>query len=147
MIELYAYAGRHERDLADHMDRMLAEMGRRKMAHVEEEEIVRDLAPVCRVPVARFLVSEAAQAEGETAARRKAARVLESIADASVASELAAALRDPDPQVRVSAAKAIQWVSKGAACTSPEAFRGSCDLGEAAAADAWAKSCTPAPLK
>ena len=147
MIELYAYAGRHERDLADHMDRMLAEMGRRKMAHVEEEELVRDLGPVCRVPVARFLVSEAAQAESEIAARRKAARVLERIADPSVAAELAAALRDPDAQVRVSAAKAIQWVSKGAACTTPEAFRGSCDLGEAAAADAWAKSCTPAPGK
>ena len=140
MIELYAYAGRHERDLADHMDRLLAETGRRKMAHLEEKAIVEELGPVCRVPVARFLVSEVAKAEAETPARRKAARVLETIADASVATELAAALRDPDAEVRVSAAKAIRRVSDRAACPDPERFRAACDLDAAAAADAWAKS-------
>ncbi|HEU4395882.1 MAG TPA: FecR domain-containing protein, partial [Planctomycetota bacterium] len=147
MLELSAYAGTHARDLADHMDRMLAEMGRRKMAHIEEQAIVEELGPVCRVPVARFLVSEAAEAEAETAARRKAARVLERIADASVATELATALRDSDAEVRVSAAKAIRRVSEGTACAEPALFRGSCDDAAAAAADAWAKTCTPAPGK
>jgi ferric-dicitrate binding protein FerR (iron transport regulator) len=145
MVELYAYAGRHERDLADHMDRMLSEMGRRKVAHLEERAIVEELGPVCRVPVARFLVSEAAAADGETGARRKAARVLAAIADPSVAAELARALRDPDAEVRVQAARAIRRVSDGAACPEPGAFRDSCDEGAAAAADAWARSCAPAP--
>ena len=144
MLELAAYSGVHARELAEHMDRMIAEMGRRKISYLEEEAIVVDLGPVCRVPVAKFLVSEAARAESETAARRKAARVLEKIADASVATELAAALRDPDGEVRVSAANAIKRVSEGAACADPKAFTGSCDLSAAEAADAWAKSCSPA---
>jgi len=145
MLELSVYAGTHARELADHMDRMIAEMGRRKIDHLEEEAIVRDLGGVCRVPVARFLVSEAARADTEIAARRKAARVLESIADASVATELAAALRDADAQVRVSAAKAIRRASDGTACARPDAFKDSCDLEAAATADAWAKSRSAEP--
>ncbi|MCI0589872.1 MAG: FecR family protein, partial [Planctomycetes bacterium] len=142
MLELFAYAGRHDRDLAEHMDRLIAETGRRKISHLEEKAIVEELGGICRVPIARFLVSESAGTETE--ARRKAARVLVRIADASVAAELAAALRDPDAEVRVSAAKAIRRVSEGAACAEPEAFRASCDDGAAAVADAWAKTCAPA---
>jgi hypothetical protein len=137
MLELYAHSGSHDRDLAEHLDRLLAEMGRRKMALLEERTVVTELASSCRVPVARFLVSEGAQQEPE--ARRKAARVLEAIADATVAPDLAAALRDPDGEVRVSAARAIRRLTDGKVCADPGAFLGACDLPAAEAADRWAR--------
>lgn len=137
MLELYAWSGRHDRDMAEHLDRLLAEMGRRKIHHLEEEAIIRDLGRACRVPLARFLVSEAA--EGETTARRKAARVLVSIADASVAPDLARALRDPDGEVRVHAARALRVLSDGKACPEPRLFAERVDEAAAAAAEAWAR--------
>jgi hypothetical protein len=135
MVELMAKSGTRDRDLAVHVDRLLEELGRTKISHLEEGDIVRDLSESCRIPVARFLVSEGAAAEPE--ARRKAARVLRSIADPSVAAEVARALRDPDAEVRVAAAETFKRLSKGTVCGEPEEFRSSCDLGSAAAADAW----------
>jgi len=141
MLELYARSGHHERDLADHMDRLLAEMGRRKAVTIDEQTLVTELGGTCRVPLARFLVSEPAQLE--LSARRKAARVLESIADASVAEPLAKALRDPDPEVRVSAARALARISGDRFCPDPEKFRASCDATLAEEVDAWVKAGTP----
>ncbi len=145
MLELVAHAGSHDRELAEHIDRLLVDLGRTKAVMVEERALVEDLGKSCRVPLARYLVSEGARWDLEP--RRKAARVLARIADDSVAAELAAALRDPDPDVRVAAARAVQRVSKGAACADPESFRGGCDLGAAAGAEIWARSCAPVPPK
>lgn len=118
LLELYAYSGAHHRELAEHLDRLLIEMGRRKLVSFEERVLEQELAGVCRVPIARYLVSEGARAEPE--ARRKAARVLEAIADASVAAPLAAALADPDPEVRRSAARVLNRLSQGALGLDPE---------------------------
>lgn len=137
MLELWARSGARDRDLAEHLDRMLAEMGHRKLAVYEALTIVRELAPVCRVPIAKFLASESARTEPEQ--RRKAARVLREIADATVAPELAAALRDPDPEVRVEAARTLRRLSEGRVCAEPERFAGGIDEGAAAAAADWAR--------
>ncbi len=136
MLELVAHAGSRDRELAEHLDRLLVDMGRTKAVMIEERALVDDLGKSCRVPLARYLVSEGAQSDLEP--RRKAARVLARIADPTVAAELARALRDPDAEVRVSAAAALRRASAGKVCSMPEAFRGSCDDGEAAAAEAWA---------
>jgi hypothetical protein len=141
MLELVAHTGGHDRELADHLDRLLVDMGHTKAQMIEEHTLVNELGPSCRVPLARYLVSQGAQTDLEP--RRKAARVLERIGDGSVAVELAAALRDPDAEVRVSAARALRRVSEGKVCAEPEAFRGSCDDRSAAAAEAYARSCTP----
>ena len=118
MLELYAYSGTHQKDLAEHLDRLLIEMGHRKLVSFEEQVLTSELAGVCRVPIARYLVSEGARAELDS--RRKAARVLERIADPSVAVPLSAALRDPDLEVRRSAARALKRISRGELCPDPE---------------------------
>ncbi len=118
MLELVAHSGGHDRELAEHLDRMLEDMGHTKATMIDEEKLVTELGGSCRVPLARYLASEGAKRDLEP--RRKAARVLVRIVDASVAPELAGALRDPDSEVRVSAAEGL-----------------SCDEGAAAAADAW----------
>lgn len=118
MLELHAYSGANHKDLADHLDRLLAELGRRKLVTFEEGELQQELSSLCRVPIARYLVSASAASEPE--ARRKAARVLERIADESVAWPLAEALRDPDPEVRYSSAKALRRLSDGAHCSQPD---------------------------
>jgi hypothetical protein len=144
MLELVAHSGSHDRELADHMDRLLVELGHRKAVSTEENALVKDLGQSCRVPLARYLVSEGARLDLEP--RRKAARVLARIADESVAAELAAALRDADAEVRVSAATALQRVSGGQVCAEPESFRASCDDGATETALAWIKGgCRPAP--
>jgi len=141
MLELWAHSGNRDRELADHLDRMIAEMGRRKLAAIEGRTLIRELGPTCRVPLARFLVSEGAGTETEY--RRKAARVLREIGDATVAPELAAALRDPDPEVRVEAARALQGISGGRVCPRPEVFGRGIDGEAAAAAAAWAREAAP----
>lgn len=141
MLDLVARTGGHDRELAEHLDRLLVDMGRTKAVMIEERKLVEELGGSCRVPLARYLVSEGAQFEDEP--RRKAARVLVRIADASVAPELAKALRDPDPDVRVSAARALSRLSDGKACPDPEAFRAAPDEPAARAADEWVKGATP----
>jgi hypothetical protein len=123
MLELYAYSGANHKDLADHLDRLLAELGHRKLVTFEEGVLQQELSSLCRVPIARYLVSASAALEPE--ARRKAARVLERIADRSVAWPLAEALGDPDPEVRHSVAKALRRISDGAFCANPDAARDS----------------------
>jgi hypothetical protein len=138
MLDLVAHSGSHDRELAEHIDRLLEDIGHTKAVMIDEEKLVTELGGSCRVPLARYLVSESAQ--GETEARRKAARVLVRIVDRSVAPELARALRDPDAEVRVSAAEALSRVSGGRVCRDPEVFRAACDDGAAKAADAWVES-------
>jgi hypothetical protein len=137
MLELVAHSGGHDRELAEHLDRLMVDMGHMKAVMIEEQTLVNDLGGSCRVPLARYLVSEGARTDLEP--RRKAARVLTRIADRSVARELAAALRDPDPEVRVSAATALARISEGKVCTMPEAFRESTDDGSCSTAEEWAK--------
>jgi len=136
MLELYAYSGTHHRDLAEHLDRLLIEMGRRKLVSFEERVLESELAGVCRVPIARYLVSEGAQAEPE--ARRKAARVLETIADASVAVPLVQALTDPDPEVRRSAARILQRLSGGALRLDPERSAAGLEPAKLQECETWA---------
>lgn len=137
MLELYAYSGTHQRDLAEHLDRLLSEMGHRKLVSFEERVLTTELAGVCRVPLARYLVSEGAR--GELEARRKAARVLESIADPSVSLPLTSALRDPDLEVRLSAARALKRVSQGELCPDPEHSAQACDSAEIQGCQLWAE--------
>lgn|SRR5262245_7327259 len=137
MLELYAYSGTHQKDLAEHLDRLLVEMGHRKVVSFEEQVLETELAGVCRVPIARYLVSEGARSEPES--RRKAARVLEKIADASVATPLSQALRDPDVEVRRSAARALKRVSEGELCRDPDRTAEACDSAEIQGCDRWAK--------
>jgi hypothetical protein len=145
MLELVAHAGNRDRELAEHVDRLLVDMGRTKAVMIQEETLARELGGTCRVPLARYLVSEGAQADLEP--RRKAARVLVRIADASVARDLATALRDPDAEVRVSAAQALRRVSAGQVCGEPEAFRGACDDGAAHVAKEWIEGGCSLPPK
>lgn len=135
MLELYAYSGTHSKDLADHLDRLLVEMGHRKLVSFEERVLTDELAGVCRVPIARYLVSEGAG--DETESRRKAARVLEHIADATVAGSLTAALSDPDPEVRLSAARALNRVSGGMLCPDPEEAAAIPDPAEILRCEQW----------
>jgi hypothetical protein len=93
-------------------------MGRRKLVSFEERVPESELAGVCRVPIARCLVSEGARAEPE--ARRKAARALEASADPSVVVPLVRALSDPDPEVRSSVARVLERLSEGALGLDPE---------------------------
>ena len=137
MLELYAYSGTHQKDLAEHLDRLLVEMGHRKVVSFEEQVLTTELAGVCRVPIARYLVSAGAQSEPDS--RRKAARVLESIADASVATPLSQALRDPDFEVRRSAARALKRVSQGELCPDPERSATACDSAEIQGCERWAE--------
>ncbi|HEX6885927.1 MAG TPA: FecR domain-containing protein [Planctomycetota bacterium] len=136
MLELYAYSGTHHKDLAEHLDRLLIEMGRRKLVSFEERVLESELAGVCRVPIARYLVSEGAQAEPE--ARRKAARVLETIADASVAVPLVKALTDPDPEVRRSAARVLQRLSGGTLRLDPERSAAGLEPAKVLECETWA---------
>jgi len=110
-------------------------MGRRKVISFEERVLTTELAGVCRVPIARYLVSESARAELDS--RRKAARVLESIADTSVAAPLSEALRDPDPEVRLSAARALRRVSEGELCPDPAHTADACDPAEIQGCVEW----------
>jgi ferric-dicitrate binding protein FerR (iron transport regulator) len=137
MLELYAYSGTHQKDLAEHLDRLLVEMGHRKVVSFEERVLTTELAGVCRVPIARYLVSEGARSEPES--RRKAARVLESIADTSVATPLSQALRDPDLEVRRSAARALKRVSRCELCSDPERSADACDSAEIQGCERWAE--------
>jgi hypothetical protein len=137
MLELYAYSGTHQKDLAEHLDRLLIEMGHRKLVSFEERVLTTELAGVCRVPIARYLVSEGARAELDS--RRKAARVLEAIADPSVAVPLSAALRDPDVDVRRSAARALNRVSEGKLCPDPERSAQTSDDQEIHGCERWAE--------
>jgi len=137
MLELYAYSGTHQKDLAEHLDRLLIEMGHRKLVSFEERVLETELAGVCRVPLARYLVSEGAQDEPES--RRQAARVLERIADSSVALALSSALRDPDPEVRLSAARALNRVSQGELCSNPQQSAQACDSAEIQGCAKWAE--------
>jgi ferric-dicitrate binding protein FerR (iron transport regulator) len=137
MLELYAYSGTHHKDLAEHLDRLLIEMGRRKLVSFEERVLERELAGVCRIPIARYLVSEGARAEPE--ARRKAARVLEAIADASVAVPLSSALTDPDADVRRSAARVLERLSRGALRLDPERAAAGLDRAKVLECEAWAE--------
>jgi ferric-dicitrate binding protein FerR (iron transport regulator) len=137
MLELYAYSGTHQKDLAEHLDRLLIEMGHRKLVSFEERVLETELAGVCRVPLARYLVSEGARDEPES--RRKAARVLERIADSSVALSLSEALRDPDPEVRLSAARALNRVSQGELCSNPQQSAQACDAVEIQGCEKWAE--------
>ncbi len=121
MLELYARAGPHEKELADRINEYIVAMGRLKAVGMEEKRIVKDLGPICRVPLARYLVSE--QAKYELEPRRKAARVLVFIGDGSVAGELANALSDPDEEVRFSAGQALNRISEGAICSIPSMCR------------------------
>jgi HEAT repeat protein len=112
-------------------------MGHRKVVSFEERVLQTELAGVCRVPIARYLVSEGAR--GELDSRRKAARVLEAIADPSVATPLSQALRDPDLEVRRSAARALRRVSGGQLCSDPERSAQACDASEIQGCEAWAE--------
>jgi ferric-dicitrate binding protein FerR (iron transport regulator) len=136
MLELYAYSGTHRKDLAEHLDQLLVEMGHRKVVSFEERVLTTELAGVCRVPIARYLVSDGARGEPES--RRKAARVLERIADTSVAVPLSQALRDPDLEVRRSAARALNRVSGGALCPDPQRWAEACDTESIQACESWA---------
>lgn len=137
MLELYAYSGTHQKDLAEHLDRLLIEMGHRKLVSLEERVLETELAGVCRVPLARYLVSEGARDEPES--RRRAARVLERIADSSVALSLSEALRDPDSEVRLSAARALNRVSQGELCADPRQSAQACDSAEIQGCEKWAE--------
>jgi len=121
MLELHAFAGGRDDALANHMDRLLTDLGRTKMISIDEQTVIAELHDVCRVPVARYLVSEGARTE--TPMRQKAARVLAEIADRSVMPALLKALEDEDSAVRISTAEAIRMVSKAAACADPKLFR------------------------
>jgi len=137
MLELYAYSGTHQKDLAEHLDALLVEMGHRKVVSFEERVLTTELAGVCRVPIARYLVSAGARSEPDS--RRKAARVLEKIADASVATPLSQALRDRDLEVRRSAARALKRVSQGELCPDPERTAEACDSREIQGCERWAE--------
>ncbi|MEE8106453.1 MAG: FecR domain-containing protein [Planctomycetota bacterium] len=137
MLELHAFAGGRDDALADHMDRLLTDLGRTKMISIDERTVIEELHTVCRVPVARYLVSEGARTE--TAMRQKAARVLAEIADRSVMPTLLQALHDEDSAVRISTAEAIRMVSNAAACADPSVFRyrNEASLSATQAAQAW----------
>jgi len=137
MLELYAYSGTHQKDLAEHMDRFLSELGNRESVSVSERRLETELAGVCRVPLARYLVSDEAREEPES--RRKAARVLERIADPSVALSLSEALRDQDSEVRLSAARALNRVSQGELCSDPQRSAQACDAAEIQGCEKWAE--------
>ena len=65
--------------------------------------------------------------------------MLERIADSSVALALSTALRDPDPEVRLSAARALNRVSQGELCANPQQSAQACDAVEIQGCEKWAE--------
>lgn len=118
--ELLAFEPDREQEFQQRVDALLAMLGRTKMAHLYEWEI-RSLGDHCALPLLRYVESPDLFVEPHQ--RQDAARILADVATRQHLPGLLALLDDPDPEVRVCAARGVARLTGRFPDESPESFR------------------------
>lgn len=119
MHPLLVRNGPADDELADHVQALLAGIGRTKVSLLHERDL-RSLGEYGALPVLRFLQSEPNVDDGER--RQTAARILADIAPTWMIPELIELLADTDPGVRVSAATALTRLTGQTLDVAPESW-------------------------
>jgi hypothetical protein len=112
--------GPDDAELNERIDRLWAQVGRAKMAHLYEEEI-RSLGGHCATPLTCYIQSPESQQEPER--RVSAARLLADIAPPESIPQLIALLSDTSGDVRFYAAEALQRLTGQNFGRPPEAWQ------------------------
>lgn len=103
--DLLVRKGPENPELTERLNDILAQLGQTKVSYLYEDEI-RRLGSRAALPLLRYIASPRSQAN--VAGRISAARIAADLADSTVIGDLIARLSDPDPQVRVQVARALE---------------------------------------
>lgn len=115
--EILMLKGRSNKELADRVNDLLAQLGHSKTEFLEEQEI-RGLGDHCVLPLTRFIQSSRSQ--GEEQRRHMAARILADLAQPWSIPDLISLLGDNDPEIRYNAAKGLKRLTQQTLGHQPE---------------------------
>lgn len=135
--ELLVLEGDRSDELDARVNEMLAMLGRTKMAHLYEWEI-RSLGDHCVLPLTRFVQSP--QSNDDAYRRREAARIACDLASPAYVPAMIELLGDPDPEVRVVAARSLLRLT-GTTRGYDDAYWRGADVGTGRASwDSWSRA-------
>lgn len=132
MHSLLTRKGHSSEELTQRVDRLLANVGRSKIAALYEDEI-RSLGEYCVLPLLRFVQSPLSR--DDAGQRLTAMRILADVAPSWAIAELIDLLADDEPQVRVLAATALLRLTRQTHGRSPAEWsvsRSDCEATHAA---------------
>lgn len=120
MSPLLIRKGSADPELAERIDRILAQLGESKLSHLYEQEI-RALGEHAVMPLARYVQSPLSK--NDPARRATAMRIIADIAPTWSIGTLIELLTDDDPQTRVLAAQALRRLTGETQGREPEEWR------------------------
>ena len=118
--DILVLKGRDNPELNRRIDDLFAQIGEGKMAFLRENEL-KALGDRCVVPLTHYLQSP--RSEGQTFKREEAARIVGDVAQPWCIPYLIELLRDPDGEVRASAAQALMRLTGQGQGRSVEQWR------------------------
>jgi hypothetical protein len=118
--EILMLKGRNNKELAERVNDLLAQLGSSKTEFLDEQEI-RGLGDHCVLPLTRFIQSERSRADERR--RQMAARILSDLAQPWSIPDLIALLGDKDKEIRYNAAKALKRLTQQTFGRQPEDWR------------------------
>ncbi len=118
--EILMLKGRNNKELANRVNDLLAQLGESKTAFLDEQEI-RGLGDHCVLPLTRYIQSDRSRADESR--RQMAAGILADLAQPWSIPDLISLLDDSDKEIRYNAAKALKRLTQQAFGRQPEAWR------------------------